>query len=140
MAKKVKIVIGRSDVIALPEFGVEKMLARIDTGAYRSSLHCKKVFLDDEKLHFILTTDSGQKEFSTKEWIKKKVRSSNGKSQERFIIKTKLAIFNKTYTVSFSLTDRSKMKYPILIGRKFLMDRFIVDVSKKNVSENFKKP
>ena len=37
----------------------------------------------------------------------------------------------------FSLSDRSDMKYPVLIGRKLLKGRFIVDVSRKNVSLKF---
>jgi hypothetical protein len=57
------------------------------------------------------------------------VKSSNGTIQERIFIKTTLALFNQQYETELSLTDRASMKYPMLIGRKFLEDRFIVDVS-----------
>lgn len=57
------------------------------------------------------------------------VKSSNGIVQERIFIKTTLALFNQQYETELSLTDRASMKYPMLIGRKFLEDRFIVDVS-----------
>ncbi|HRL09617.1 MAG TPA: RimK/LysX family protein, partial [Aliarcobacter sp.] len=39
------------------------------------------------------------------------------------------------YQTVVSLTNRSDMKYPMLIGRKFLKDRFLVDVSKKNLTK-----
>lgn len=42
---------------------------------------------------------------------------------------------NKTYKTIISLTSRADMKYPMLIGRKFLKNRFLVDVSKKNLSK-----
>ena len=134
MAKKERKIIGRTDKVDLPLFGVENINAKIDTGAHRSSLHCRGIKQVGETLRFKVLTDNGYSEFSTDSWTQKKVRSSNGKSEWRYVIKTKLGIFGKVYLVSFSLTDRSKMKYPLLIGRKFLSSRFVVDVAKKNLS------
>lgn len=54
--------------------------------------------------------------------------------EERYVITTGVLIFNKLIKTEFSLTDRSAMKYPILLGRKFLVKRFIVDVSLVNLS------
>lgn len=134
MAKKDKKVIGTVDKVDLPVFGVENINAKIDTGATRSSLHCRHIRLENNILKFRVLTETGYKEFSSNDWQQRKIRSSNGKAEMRFIIKTKLRVFGKEYTVSFSLTDRSKMKYPLLIGRKFLKDRYVVDVSQKNLS------
>lgn len=132
--KREKIVIGRLDIVDLPDLGVQDIHAKIDTGAYRSSMHCKKVRLEGELLKFTLHTDEGYKEYETKEWEQKMVKSSNGKSQERYVIKTVLRIFGKNYKTSISLTDRSEMKNPLLLGRKLLNGRFIVDVAQKNLS------
>lgn len=60
---------------------------------------------------------------------KKNVKSSNGKVEERYFIKSVIEIFGKKYKAELSLTDRKDMKYPMLLGRKFLKDKFIVDVS-----------
>lgn len=133
MAKKEKQVIGRLDIIDLPDLGVENIRAKIDTGAYRSSLHCKKVYEQDGFLYFTLQTDTGIQEYATKEWSQREIRSSNGKIQKRYVIKTRMKIFGRNYKASISLTDRSKMKNPLLIGYK-LLTRFIVDVSKTNLS------
>lgn len=134
MGKKEKQVIGVIDKVDLPEFGIEAINAKIDTGAHRSSLHCKKIKVEDDRLFFSIQTDDGYKEFSSIDWMQKRIRSSNGKAELRYVTKTKLRVFEKDYKVSFSLTDRSKMKYPLLIGRMFLKGKFLVDVAKKNVS------
>ncbi|MEP0986006.1 ATP-dependent zinc protease [Ekhidna sp.] len=139
MAKKEKQVIGRLDVIDLPDLGVKNIHAKIDTGAYRSSLHCKKVHEESGVLYFTIHTDTGYKEYATKDWAQKIVKSSNGKAQKRYVIKTRMRVFNKNYMASISLTDRSEMKNPLLIGRKILTNKFIVDVSKKNLSYESKK-
>lgn len=134
MAKKDKRIIGRLDVVDLPDLGVKNIHAKIDTGAYRSSLHCKKVHEEDGYLYFTLHTDTGYQEYATKDWTRKLVKSSNGKAQKRYVIKTKIRIFKRNFLTSISLTDRSKMKNPLLIGRKMLNGRFIVDVSQVNLS------
>jgi hypothetical protein len=59
----------------------------------------------------------------------KKVKSSNGSVQLRASIKVDMLFFGRKYKTVISLTDRSDMKYPMLIGRKFLSERFLVDVS-----------
>jgi hypothetical protein len=131
---KEKKIIGRLDKVDLPDFGVEDIHAKIDTGAYRSSLHCKKVRLEGDTLKFQVKTESGYREFESNSWVKKTIKSSNGKSEDRFVIKTRMKIFRKIYMTSFSLTDRSEMQNPMLIGTKMLKGRFLVDVSQKNLS------
>lgn len=139
MVRKAKQIIGRLDIIDLPDLGVEDIHAKIDTGAYRSSLHCKKVHLEDGILYFTLHTDTGYQEYATKDWTQKVVKSSNGRAQKRYVIKTRMRIFGKNYMASISLTDRSEMKNPLLIGRKILAGKFVVDVSEKNLSYLTKK-
>lgn len=135
---KKKLIIGRNDKIDLPDMGIENANAKIDTGAYTSSIHCKKIKTVDGVLSFyILLEQNGEKfsrKYQTKDYSRKKIRSSNGESQTRYIIKTKVVLFGKSYMAEFSLSDRSKMKNPILIGRKLLSGRFLVDVSEKNLS------
>ncbi|MDC1067636.1 RimK/LysX family protein [Candidatus Kapabacteria bacterium] len=53
-------------------------------------------------------------------------------------IKSKIRIFNKVFPIYFSLADRSKMTYKILLGRKILNKKFLVDVSQKDLSINQK--
>jgi hypothetical protein len=133
-----KRIIGRIDKVDLPDLGIEAAKAKIDTGAYTSSIHCKKIKVKEEVLSFYLPIEiegkSVIKKFQTKQFTQRTIKSSNGRSEIRYIIKTKLVLFRKGYIAEFSLSDRSLMKNPILLGRKLLKDRFIVDVAEKNLS------
>ena len=133
---KEKTVIGRIDKVDLPEFNIKDMPTKIDTGAYTSSIHCTKIKQVEDTLYFQIPR-SDKKDvgnFSTTHFYEKKIRSSNGKSERRFIIKTSIVLFNKSYKTEFSLSNRSSMKNPILLGRKLLKNRFIVDISQANLS------
>lgn len=135
---KNKIVIGRIDRVDLPDLGIEEAKAKIDTGAYTSSIHCHKIELKDDLLIFYLPVEIGEhsviKKFQTRLFTSKTIRSSNGKEEVRFIIKTTINLFGRIFITDFSLSDRSRMKNPILIGRKLLKNKFVVDVSQKNLS------
>ena len=141
MAKE-KIVIGRSDIIDLPEFDISNIKAKIDSGAYTSSIHCSKPKLSivegKKRITFYildnLKEQINNKEFYSEEYTERNIKNSFGQTERRFIIKTKITIFNKIIKTEFSLSDRKNMKHPILLGRKFLKGRFIIDVSKFNLS------
>lgn len=144
MAKKI---IGRIDKIDFPEFELIEIDAKIDTGAYTSSIHSHKIIettINGEKfIKFTLLDPNHQhyneKEFKTNNYSKKTVKSSNGTSEERFVIKTKVTLFGKTFSIHLTLSERSDMRFPILLGRKFLTNKFIVDTSTKNNSFKLKK-
>ena len=74
------------------------------------------------------------KEFRTDNFKKKKVKSSFGHTEYRYVIKSKIVLFGKEFETDFTLADRLRMRYPILLGRKLLRRRFIVDVSRKDLS------
>ena len=61
----------------------------------------------------------------------RRVKSSNGTVEERIFIKTLLELGGRNFEAEISLTDRASMKFPMLIGRKYLEGRFLVDVSKR---------
>lgn len=93
-------------------------MARIDTGAYYNVIHCNKINLVSDNLVFQPLGDG--KYFSSKKWKKVKIVSSNGLSEYRYIISLETSI-GKNSSVSITcLTNRKNMKYPVLIGRKFL--------------------
>lgn len=130
-----KTIIGRREWASLPAFGLKRVKVKIDTGAYSSSIHVSSVQEIDGVLHVVFL-DNEHPEFhsnahSFTEFRKKKVKSSNGHVQERYFIRTKIELAEKTLLTEFSLTERKGMRYPILIGRKTLNKRFIVDPSLK---------
>jgi len=132
MEKKV----GRSENISFPELKIEKIKAKVDTGAYGVALHVDDIRQEGDKLYFKVNS----KEFSYDKFKTVNVKSSFGKVQKRFSIFTKIVIGDSIYKFYVSLADRKKMKYPVLIGRRFLYKfNYLVDVTKKNINDTNKK-
>ena len=131
-------ILGRYDRVDLPDLGLFDIHAKIDTGAYTSSLHCHQVHIVDGVLEFILLDEEHSEFTGTKltfsEYALRDIKNSFGETESRFIITTTLKIFNQEITTEFSLCNRGSLKFPILIGRKILRDRFLIDVKKKNLS------
>ena len=140
--------IGRRDHIDLPGLDLFDLPAKIDTGAYGCALHCHLIEVvekDGQEMLRFQVLDPSHPEYQDRyfyvsSYMIKRVRSSTGIAEKRFAIKTDLALFGKNYKVTFTLTNRKKMKYPVLIGRKFLSRRFLVDVALKNLSLDYKSP
>lgn len=142
-----KKLIGRKEKIALPELGLKSVWAKIDTGAYTSSLHAENIreeMLDGKKtLKFeILMPDHKEftgKTLSFEDYRQKKVKNSFGQAETRYLIVTKIKIAGELFSAEFTLSDRSSMKNSILLGRKILRDKFLVDVNRINLSKDYRK-
>lgn len=131
-------ILGRYDRVDLPELGLFNIHAKIDTGAYTCSLHCHKAEVVDGQLEFILL-DQEHPEFTGMKFIfqqfeKRDIKNSFGEVEKRFVIVTSITIFEEVITTEFSLSNRGSLKFPILIGRKILGDKFLIDVKMKNIS------
>ncbi|PWK20369.1 ATP-dependent zinc protease family protein [Xanthomarina spongicola] len=133
-----KKVIGRVDKADFPLLDLYDIDIKIDSGAYTSSIHCHQVKVEDGLLKCTFYDKDhplyNGKEIVFKTYDTAKVKSSNGIVQERYKVKTTIIIFNKKYKINLTLSTRDDMKYPILIGRRFLNKKFVVDVSLKNLS------
>lgn len=134
--------IGRIDKADFPLLGLQDVDVKIDTGAYTSTIHCKNVMVEDNylKCNFLDEEhpDYHEKEIIFDNYDVKVVKSSNGQSQARYRILTEIILFGKTYPIFLTLSDRDDMKFPVLLGRKFLTKRFIVDINKTNLSYKVK--
>jgi hypothetical protein len=129
--------VGRFEKIFFPDLNL-KIDCKIDTGAYSVSLHVEDIEEVDGKLQFWVGEKSNKFIYDEFEIIS--VKSSFGKKQKRYVIKLKMELGKLEYKVSVSLTDRKKMKFPCLVGRKFLYKHgFLVDVGKKNLHDRNKK-
>ena len=127
-------IIGQTTKVTFLDYAKD-VPAKVDTGAYRSSLWATDVRVDkDNVLHF---TPFGpeSKYFTGKELTKKQfsvtvVRNSTGHEEIRYQVKLPIQIEGRRVLASFNLSDRSRNKYPILIGCKLIRNKFLVDVSK----------
>jgi len=142
VAKKKKRV-GRSELIDFPELGFKSVAAKIDTGAFTSSVAFKSAkerkikgehLLEIEFDEVFYSKRRTQRKFHFLEFEKKVVKNSFGQSEERYLVETNVKIFGEIYNTEFTLGKRTNMKFPVLLGRKFLESRFFVDVSFINLS------
>lgn len=144
--KREKRIIGRRDKVDFPDLGLYEIDAKIDTGAYTSSIHCHNIRVmrkgGKEIVAFNLLDPShpsyNEKELQLQLYSKRKVRNSFGRVEERYIVNTKIKLFGESYDIELSLADRSRMQSPVLLGRKLLNRRFVVDVTKVNLSYKLK--
>ena len=131
-------VLGRSDRVNLPGLGLKNIHAKIDTGAYTSSLHCSRAGVVNGRLEFVLLDDEHPEFtgmiFTADTYTERMVKNSFGVAEKRYAIQTAIQIFNETILAEFTLSDRDALRFPILLGRKILRDRYLIDVTKKNLS------
>ncbi len=133
-----KSIIGRKETVRLPDWEIEKITAKVDTGAYNCTIYASAVKEIQEKgqnlLEFILLApaDPGYtgKTIHTSKYKVKKVKNSFGQMEKRYLVLTTLSLGARTFSAAFTLSDRSKMKHAVLLGRKILKGRFLVDVEK----------
>lgn len=138
-----RIIIGRKDTADFPQLELEGIAVKTDSGAYTSSFHCHQIehFSNEGrewvKCHFLdpLHPQYHEKEFIFKVYKMRNVKSSNGSVEQRIAIKTEIILFSNTYPIELTLTERADMKNPVLLGRKFLSKKFLIDTSRKNLSQ-----
>lgn len=136
---KYQVVIGRTEKIDL----IDRFLgipAKVDTGAYRSSIHARNIKVTTKNGAKTLSCDllghpcsPESVKFETTKFTRVSVTSSFGAEEKRYEIVLKVKVGPKVFNTSFTLADRSNNLFPILIGRKLLKGRFMVDVSKSGV-------
>lgn len=137
-----KTIIGRTDKVDFPELDLFDVDVKIDTGAYTSAIHCANVVEEEAGLRCTFSHD-GRPNFNGKEVLFKTysrtgVKSSNGHKENRFKIRSTVIFFGKKYKINLTLSTRDDMRFPVLIGRQFLKNKFLVDVSLENMSFNMK--
>ena len=140
--KITKKVIGVTDFISIPDADVENLPCKVDTGADNCAIHCERARIKEIKGEEFLVFKlldrkhplySG-KDVMIKDFREIRVKSSFGDYEIRYQVKLSFILFNTVYKAAFNLSNRKNMKYPVLLGRKFLSKNFVVDVSKRNLS------
>lgn len=131
---KQSTVVGWMEQVNFPDLGLQGLEAKIDTGAYSGALHCtniKVVRRGPERRRVLKFTPDGHAKLAqeTDQFIQTHVRSALGHKKRRYLINTNIELQGRTYPIRIGLSDRSEMKRPVLIGRRFLRENNItVDV------------
>ncbi len=132
MNKQQLTTIGRVEQVDFPQAGIRGVPARVDTGAQTSAIWATDIRENAGSLEFVLFDESS--EFYSGDVVKadkydvRKVASSNGIVEKRFAVKMSVDLKGRKVRANFTLTDRSKQVYPVLLGRNFLLGKFLVNV------------
>ena len=134
--------VGRTELIQLADYGSQVVvLAKVDTGADLSCIWASDVSENDGVLSFVLFDKDSP--YYTGETIRisrpdyRPVRIANsfGHKERRYVVKIRIRINGRLIRAAFSLADRREKKYPVLIGRKLLHKKFLVDVSRVSADQ-----
>ena len=134
MLDKNVITIGAKERIIFRNALKEKVVARVDTGAKTSSVHCVKFWFDKQPgkkpLNFVLVNEKATP-LKTLNYKKRYVKSSNGEIDVRYSVMLEVKMGKAIFNAEFTLAQREHMRYKVLLGRNILTGRFLVDVEKK---------
>lgn len=133
-----KLLIGYTEYADLPQFGVRRLKAKVDTGARTSALHVENIeLIGHRRVRFEIRLHRHRFErriaVEAKITRQSRVRPSSGHSELRTFVSTTIRIGNVEKEVEFSLVDRQHMIFRMLIGRSALGDDFVVDPSRRYV-------
>jgi len=135
-----KAVIGRSEPITFMDLGIAYVPAKVDSGAYRSAVQASDIKLskDGKTLSFKLlgghpVFGALAKEVTVKKFNTVNISNSFGVREDRYEIKLRVKVGKKIFKTNFTLANRESMIYPILLGRKLLNRRFLINTSKTGV-------
>ena len=132
--KKPKKVVGWKENAALPDLNVKNVIAKIDTGANLASIDAADIkIVSRDKVKYVkfkvMKRNNTVRKTSAPLEGYKRIKSSNGDVERRPYIKTTLLMDGITKKIELTLTDRGPMEYTMLIGRKALGRRWVVNPS-----------
>lgn len=122
-AVKPPLLIGWRERIGLPELGLPRLTAKIDTGARTSALHATRIRQFDKDgarwVRFHIPHSSGLQARDCEAPLieTRAIRNTSGVDQDRLVIETRLEIAGRGWPIEVSLADRANMSHPIILGR-----------------------
>jgi len=128
------MIIGACEWVALPELGITKMRARVDTGAKSCALHASDIETFDRDganwvafhVHLGFPEAERTRRCECPLLGMKTVRSTSGQSEQRLSIRTPIVIGHSSWPVAVTLSDRKRMRYRMLLGRLAMKDHCLV--------------
>jgi hypothetical protein len=130
-----KLIVGWREWLSIPELGIPSIKAKVDTGARSSALHAHSIEEYQEggitMVRFIAEIDQPSHRIEHKchaaVYDQRQVKDSAGNPEVRYFIRTLIEVGDHHWPVEVSLTDRSTMKFPMLLGREAVRRRAVVD-------------
>ena len=130
-----KIIIGSEEWCSFPLINIPTIRARVDSGAKTSSMHAVNITPFKKEgtpwisfeVHPLQNNGKTTVHCESPVYDKRKVKSSTGNSELRYVIKTILSIAESTWEIEVTLTNRDTMGYRMLLGRQAMSGKMLVD-------------
>lgn len=134
--------VGWREWVSLPDLGVPRIKAKLDTGARSSALHAWNVARFKRRgvsmvrftIHPIQRDDRTLVEAEAVVLGERRVRSSSGQVSLRTVIRTELELLGERWPIELTLTRRDEMGFRLLLGRQALRGRIVVDPGRSFVT------
>jgi hypothetical protein len=129
------LLLGWREWLALPDLGIDRIKAKIDTGARTSALHAFELSEFDRDGEAWVRFGMHPRQYRTdvirvcEAPIKERrvVTDSGGHREERIVIDTTVVIAGQSWHVEMTLTGRDDMRFRMLLGRSAIRSRALVD-------------
>jgi hypothetical protein len=119
-------VVGWKEAVIFPKLKLGPIIAKIDTGARSAALHVDAIGIAGRRVRFMI----GRKRYGAPLVGYKRVKSSNGHSELRAVIRATVQIGTVTMKMEITLTNRTDMDVPMLLGRNSVKKLFVVHPGK----------
>ena len=129
------VIIGWKEWVGLPELGIPAIKAKIDTGARTSALHTFSIeeFIEQDRRMVRFSIHPLQRSRDIELFCeapvleRRRVKDSGGHVEKRYVIQTLVALGGMSWSINITLTNRDTMLFRMLLGRKAVEDRFLIN-------------